>query len=130
MNNSIVSQTKYGIKLAGTEYSPGKKKIIAITQFKSGNIPTGFIEITGAEYAKYTGSFGPFSYWDVADNDVKLDKKAEEAQTILAIKTELRSALKSLYFEIQFSVELGEDVTELENQYDALLIEYQSLIKS
>ena len=117
----------YGIKLAASEYESGKKKIEAITRFKSGNLLSGFDEITEADYNRWVELIGPFSYWDVVKESVENDAAAESESNDNAAIAAIRARLKWLYFEIQFTTELEESTTALQAEYDALLIEYNTL---
>lgn len=121
------AQTKYGIKLAATEYTSGRKKIEAISRFKSGNVLAGFTEISENNYLKWSSEITPFHYWDVADETVKLDTPGQTTAEAEELKAEQRERLKWLYFEIIFTDELEEDSTALQNEYDALLLEYNPI---
>jgi hypothetical protein len=120
--------TVYGIKLADTEYESGRKKIYAITRFKSGNVLEDFDEITEANYNKWAPTLTPFHYWDVAAEEPKKDAAAETAFNDSAEISALRKRLKTLFYEIQFTAELEESTTALQAEYDALLEDYEELL--
>lgn len=126
---AAAAQTKYGIKIASSEYESGRKKIEGICVFKSGNLLSGFTEITEKNYLDWTEGLTEFHYWDVAESTVAKDTEAEEETSEANLKTAQRERLKWLYFEIIFTDELGESTTVLQNEYDALLLEYNAPIE-
>ena|SRR5690606_9803873 len=117
----------YGIKLAATEYEAGRKKIEALTRFKSGNVLDGFDAISESDYKRWIAIITPFHYWDVSKEDVLKDDDLEAEYDDTSEIAAIRSQLKTLYFEIEFTTELGESTTALQSEYDALLIKYNSL---
>lgn len=123
----MMAGTKYGIKLAATEYEPGRKKIEAITRFPSGNLLPDFMEITERQYNDYVLDLSIFHYYDSDKETVLKDEAAELAHEEAAELTALRARLKTLHYEIEFTNEISEDATDLENEFATLLNDYNNL---
>lgn len=125
--------TKFGIRIADSDYESGKKKILAISIFPEGNVPVEFTELTLEEYERVKGFHDekfPFVYWDTSADDIAWDETAQNAANAAATLGAMRNRLKELYFEIEFTTELTESTTALQNEYDALLIDYNDLKSS
>lgn len=122
----MAKSINYGIKIAETEYETGRKKIIALTAFK-GALVSGFISISEKNYKDWSADLSPNHYWEIATSTVKKDEALETSTNVIIERAELRSRLKRLHYEILFTTELGETTTELQDDYDTLLAQYNPI---